>query len=301
MNSLRALGGEEINITGGEPLNYPWLVKSLEIARVLGLRTTLFTCGIAEEDTPRVAQALTAHELRGLISGKVCVSLHGPNADIHDSIAGKEGSFIQAVAFITELVKRDVQVKIHFVAMQPNFREIEEVIDLAYQLGCSEIKIFRFIPQGNGLQNRSWLELPKGDFADFVRTQNRLRKDAKVPVRFGAGSDFCFLAEPSYYPPVCSAGKDTCFIKMTGEVIPCPAFYDLEGWIAGNVNEQSLEDIWRNDMTFGELRGFVHTRMKGKCASCSYVAMCQGRCPAARARGYGSINVGPDPACVADS
>jgi radical SAM protein with 4Fe4S-binding SPASM domain len=299
MNSLRILGGEEINITGGEPLGYSSLFKCLEIAKIHGLRTTLFTCGIPESNASLTDQALIAHELAGLVTGKVCVSLHGPSAEVHDNITNQKGSFAQAVNFIKELVKRGVQTKIHFVAMQPNFREIKEVIRLARMLGCSEVKIFRFMPQGNGRLNREWLELPIADFADFVRTQNALRRDGELPVRFGAGSDFCFLEEPNYRPDVCLAGKDRCFIKVNGDMIPCPAFYDLQGWSAGNIVEQRLEDVWRSDATFRSLREFTPNLLKGKCQSCKHVAVCEGRCPAARARKYGTIEMGPDPACPA--
>ncbi len=96
------------------------------------------------------------------------------------------------------------------------------------------------------------------------------------------------------------AGKDTCFIKVNGDVIPCPAFYDLKDWHGGNIEKQKLEYIWRDDKTFDELRRFDYANLKGICGSCSHVNKCQGRCPAARARAYNNIKTGPDPACPAE-
>jgi len=89
-------------------------------------------------------------------------------------------------------------------------------------------------------------------------------------------------------------------IKITGDVIPCPAFGDLPEWIAGNVLSHRLEGIWKESPVFVRLREFDYRRLQGDCKVCGYAELCGGRCPAQRIRENGDLYKGPDPDCPKD-
>jgi radical SAM protein with 4Fe4S-binding SPASM domain len=86
----------------------------------------------------------------------------------------------------------------------------------------------------------------------------------------------------------CTAGIAACAVTVSGDVVPCPFFRTV---IAGNINEQSLRDIWLSSPVFGELRD----RSKfDTCGSCRYVSYCAG----CRKRAFDTGKLtGHDPGC----
>lgn len=81
----------DVVFTGGEPTLNPLLPQLIERARRLGFSTIgLITNGRLLADAARCEKLLEA----GL--NEVTVSLHGPSAEIHDSITQRRGAFAQA-------------------------------------------------------------------------------------------------------------------------------------------------------------------------------------------------------------
>ena len=83
--------------------------------------------------------------------------------------------------------------------------------------------------------------------------------------------------------------------------MPCPAFADLKDWTAGNIFNNSLEEIWTDSEIFIRLREFDFRRLNGECKGCGFLVTCQGRCPAERIRNNKNFYLGPDPGCPKDA
>ncbi len=88
----------------------------------------------------------------------------------------------------------------------------------------------------------------------------------------------------------CLAGTGVCFISYQGEVFPCGYLPAL----AGNLHEQTLEEIWENAPVFRELRDTDN--LKGKCGYCEFRNICMG----CRARAYAATGdyLDEEPFCV---
>lgn len=293
INDFASLGGKEFIISGGEPLSHPKWQEVIDYAKNKGLTVNLYTCGVMDNKTP----SFIARKIKSTEVDKVSISLHGSSAHTHESITNKTGSFRRTVKLIENLIKRDVTVRVHFVPMAPNVKELEDVVNYCAKLGVHEISILRFVPQGMGLIYKDELNLNKTEFEVLVKdaTEQRCRTDIKVNV--GTPLDFSFLINPKYKPKKCTAGVDKCSIRVNGDVIPCPAFSDLSNYVAGNIFSSSLVQIWKNSPAFTTLRTFTCSNLQGRCRSCIFRSTCCGRCPAQRIRENGNIYQGPDPYC----
>ena len=74
----------------------------------------------------------------------------------------------------------------------------------------------------------------------------------------------------------CLAGQVICLLDVDGNVLPC-SYFPLS---AGNIREQSFQEIWDTSKLMLDMRDFK--AYKGRCGSCEYVNVCGG----CRARAY---------------
>ena len=104
-----------------------------------------------------------------------------------------------------------------------------------------------------------------------LKTEDRKLKDGGVVVHPSSSR-----AGMEAMTKGCLAGSAICFMSHTGEVFPC-------GYLpvsVGNVNHQSLSDIWQDSEVFWRLR--AEDQLEGKCGRCEFKRVCLG----CRARAY---------------
>jgi len=301
IDQLVEIGGQELSISGGEPLLHPNWSDIAIYAKNKGLKIRLFSCGILSKGQKKRKKFLsTIDKISEIGFDSVEITLHAPYAELHDEITTVSGSFRNTYHFIRLLSAKTSSLEINFVPLQINADELEELVDFVIKLKISEsprLNILRFIPQGRGRDNKAWLSLTKEDFGRLLKVILRLSKRKGIDVHLGHPSDFRFLIDNSCAPKPCSAGKEQCMIKITGDVIPCPAFGDMSEWIAGNIFHQTLGSIWKESPVFYHLREFNYEYLDGDCRICNKLELCQGRCPAQRIRENGDLYRGPDPDC----
>ena len=284
------LGGEVIEISGGEPTIHSGLVEIIRCAKDFGLETRLYTSGFHFPE----------HIINSLISldlDKVIFNLQGANRKTHEYITRTEHSFINVIRSI-KMVTKDVWVGVHFVPMKPNFKELKKVIELCSNLNVKEVGILRFVPQGRGEVNRPWLELSRIELRQFVRDLVREFHQSDCPmIRIGNPMNFCSLMDDSIPVQRCHAGLSSCLIKPNGEVAPCPAFKQNSNYVAGNIKNDPLAEIWRFSLIWDLFRLFDSEKLKGPCKSCKHLLLCRGRCHLQRILAFEDIYQGPDPHC----
>jgi radical SAM protein with 4Fe4S-binding SPASM domain len=85
-------------------------------------------------------------------------------------------------------------------------------------------------------------------------------------------------------------GKGFVFVSHTGEI--CPSGF--LPYVAGNVRQDELIEVYRNSPIFRELRD--SSLLKGKCGRCEYKQICGG----SRARAYAMSgdHLAEEPFCV---
>ena len=290
-------GGEEINLSGGEPLLHPNFYEIANYSKERGLTVNVFTCGILSR--PFNEERVNEHveKIKRTKFNEVQITLHAPNEEMHDEITQEQGTFVNTIKFIEKLKSNGENIGVHFVPMDLNVGEFEDLVEYVQYLKLKRLNILRFYPQGRGRFNEAVLALTPETSAHLILKIMELSGNPEFELILGHPSDFRFIVNRSHNPSQCTAGISQCMIKVNGDVLPCPAFGELPDWIAGNIHEKPLSEIWNTSETFSKLRNFNHHRLKGECSVCPYLEKCRGRCPAERIRKNGGFYLGPDPSC----
>ncbi|MBW2062366.1 MAG: radical SAM protein [Deltaproteobacteria bacterium] len=298
VKEFKALGGHILEISGGEPLLYPHLFELLQYAATLDLEVRLYTSGIVSADDRGLIGISSgkANKLKAAGVSRIIFSLQGATSQTHDSIVGASGAHTLVLSDISNIKAAGLWTGVHFVPMAPNYQEIDALMDICWSLRVDELALLRFVPQGRGLKNRSMLEMTLEKFDSFLKLVVQGKKQyPNLNVRVGCPMDFLSLYEEGLKPHPCKAGRCTCLIASSGDVVPCPGFKNSPDFIAGNIYNENLSTIWREG--FKSLREFDYHKLSGMCQGCSNLKWCHGRCAAQRVITYGDLYVGPDPSC----
>jgi len=80
------------------------------------------------------------------------------------------------------------------------------------------------------------------------------------------------MAKTEFNPdePFCGVGIDTCCMVANGNVYPCPGW---QGYVCGNLNEDTLENIWNNSKAMNWVRNIRRGDMS-QCSECSNRDFC---------------------------
>ncbi len=258
------LGLEILSFTGGEPLLHPQLTQMIGLAHSLGVKDIrIFTSGLRfslARAAPMDASVVESLASAGL--SKILFNLQGPSPEIHEKITLTPGSF-RAVMSDTELCKKHgLYVGFHFVPMKYNWDSLPELVHLARDRSVDEIGILMFVPQGRGAANGDRLQLEQKELLAFLALAGDLIKgDGKPKLRLGCPFNSLAALLPSWPEKRCPAGSDMCHVLIDGSVAPCSAFKYEAGFKGGNIQKQSLREIWNQAFdAFQEVRG----RMKAE-------------------------------------
>lgn len=120
---MRARGVESLVFSGGEPTAHAGLPALIALARELGFaRVSVFTNG------RRFADRGYARSLRLAGLDSALVSLHGPDAETHASVAGVAGGFEETLPGIDNLLEQGVDVLLNTVVCKLNYLRLEDLV-----------------------------------------------------------------------------------------------------------------------------------------------------------------------------
>jgi MoaA/NifB/PqqE/SkfB family radical SAM enzyme len=182
-----ARGVTAVHLTGGEPTIHPRFVDVLKLAKKLGMRTSVGTIGTMLRRPDFAASALPYLD-------EALFSIHGPSADIHDAITGRDGSFAQ----VTEALKLAVAHRpgfgtfVNTVITAANIDHLADTVDLVQSMGASLIIISNTTPEGHGENRYQTLAVPLEKLAAILPTIPA--KAGKAIVRF-FGVPMCLLGD----------------------------------------------------------------------------------------------------------
>lgn len=245
LDELAALGAMELTITGGEPLSRS------DFGEILGHAVGRNGFSVKVFSNLTLLDEAMARTIAETGVNRVETTLLGPDARLHDSMAGMNGAFDRTVAGIRLLKDHSVSVAAKTVAMKENVGRLDELYRFAATLGVP----FRhddglFVEAGGG----------RRPLAHRIRDREvrRLRRTA------GEGKSTRIRGS-------CNAAKSVASIGPGGDVYPCGAFPVP----AGNVREQSFGDIWRDSPLMRRIRSLCD-RDYDVCRGCMYDIRCGG-------------------------
>ncbi len=280
------LGVLQLALTGGEPMLRRDLVALCAGARDAGLYSSLITAGTLFTREP--AEALKAAGL-----DHVQISIQSPDAQDNDRIAGNR-SFAKKIAAARLAKELDFPLTINCVLHRQNLDRIEEVLDLALDLGAQRLELANTQYYGWAVANQeallpSWEQLRRGEEA-----VHRFRE------RVGPKLDVLWVLPDLYeeLPKPCMGGwgRTAMVIAPNGDALPCQAASTIPGLQFANVRDHDLETIWSESDAFTRFRGTDW--MHEPCRTCPLERQAQDwggcRCQALRLTGDAAAT---DPVC----
>ncbi|MFQ5833951.1 MAG: radical SAM protein [Candidatus Thorarchaeota archaeon] len=241
------IGGKKICLSGGEPLMYPGFLRVLEHVKRRGLMAIVYTTGIVSEVTSSKLEVVgnPLAESIAALADEVVFGIHGPRT-IHDRLTGVLGSFDLTMDALRKIRDLGARCSIHTVPLHQNIPRLAETVDIALNERVNRLSLLRFVPQGRGLTNRTFLEPTKYDLALMLRKLRSFDDSKRSFLRLGA--PFSFLGFQT-------KGKEcTLGCRMTilpdGTLAICEAFKQLATVQDGpNVFDESLQSAWNCQWT----------------------------------------------------
>jgi AdoMet-dependent heme synthase len=315
-----SLTPKNFSLSGGDPLQRPDVYKIMKYANDLGMKNLLYTTGqiidgknkFDPETGESKIRRITEAEVKKLatLDIKVIFDLQSPDEKTCDKIMQTDGYYDNTIHAINLCKKYGLTVETHFVPMTVNFKHFFDYLELIKSLNIDKSSYLRFVRQGRGHDNPH-LELNKKQFKDlqfmFLQAEEEYSPNL---IRLGHPIDRRFLISPKYKVPVCRGATDAPLIHPEGSVVMCPAWKELTRFRAGNIREQTLEDVMKNNPFYNIFHDFIHAdgwkNLVGKCQDCPYLSQCRGGCVAQRLIHHvgkaqipleEAIKIGADPMC----
>lgn len=250
------LGIQQVSFTGGEPCLRKDLTELIRYAQSAGLYVNLITSGVglSEKSLDEIVEAGADH---------IQLSFQDADAAGAKNICGVDA--LEKKKKIAALIaKKPVAFTVNLVIHRENHPRLQNMIDMAVELGAQKIEVAHVQFNGWALKNRARLmpgeEMVRESVALLARNQESLKGRVRI--------DYVL---PDYYaetPKPCMGGwaKKMLLVDPLGLAAPCHSAQTIPGFTRPSVREQSLGDIWFSSPLFNAFRG--EDWMTEPCRSC---------------------------------
>lgn len=259
INELYENNTEEIYISGGEPLLYPYIDEVILYANSLGIKVTLATNALE-----------ISNHLYAIKKGVqlVSISLDGIG-ETHDKFRGVDGAFENCVEMFKLLKKNNIKTRISAMIWKENYEQLEDIISLAKECGVSKVNLAFLIPEGRA-KNDDTIKMPIDKYKEIIDKVNNLKKRYKSDEFDIELRRTNILDEHSID---CPGGKNLIHINVNGKVAPC-------SWIAKIDKENRYSAYWPKSSISDCIKKFESFRecvklRKEKYSYCGCVALSQ--------------------------
>ena len=264
LEDLKNCGVFNLALSGGEPLLHPDFDLIASTAVKLGFSVGVGTNG-------KIIDDVYAKKLKDMKLSRVQISLDGSTAKTHDKFRGINGMFDEAIEAIRILVKSGINTNVCMTPTKENFKELEQVIDLAYKMGVRGFNLSQFVPMNKEMEN---LDLSNAEWKEVMELWYRKKVEYKKQMNFTAHEAQLILVDSAYKSMKgfigCQAGIGNGCILSDGTVLPC-VMLNLS---LGNVKDKPFHKIWEESENVRALRDRTH--LQGKCGNCKNILKCGG-------------------------
>jgi len=251
------MGAERITFSGGEPMLHPDFLKAVVRANCKGLKVRILSNLLLLDDNKLATlKECHIHEIQ--------TSLYSTEPTIHDAITQIFGSCERTKQGIAKLTQYGIPVFISCPITTINKNSYPVVLDFAKRFGASSVPDNMILAQSDG--NGKNLEYRLNIDEALQVIQDILDNDTAYDhERFSPNYNNIEEALPCVQN-ICS---DAICINAKGEVIPQPEWYK----VLGDLNNQTLKDIWENSPEIKSLRE-INLKRFPKCESCPAIQFC---------------------------
>ena len=279
------MGVLQIHLSGGEPVVRRDLEQLVARCRENEIYTNLITAGVLLDEARLAALAKAGLE-------HVQLSIQDSRAQTADKIGGYKGGHAKKLAVAKLVRAAGLPLTVNAVVHRQNLDHLDEIVDLAVDLGARRLEVAHTQYYGWAYANRAAL-MPT---PDQVTHANAVVAEARERLKGVLTIDYVV---PDYYakrPKACMGGWGRQFLNVTptGKVLPCHAAESITDMTFETVRERRLPEIWTDGPAFQRFRGTDW--MPEPCRSCDRREIDFGgcRCQAFALTGDAAAT---DPAC----
>ena len=229
---VRDAGVAMFDIEGGEPF--------VRFERLLGLVDAIDDrCEIWVNTTGSGVEPGMMEKLKGAGLFGGMVSIHSPDAKIHDDFTGKHGSFETACSILGTCRRLGMVAAFNTVLSEDEIKSggIGRIMALARDLDCDYVQLIHPKPAGVWLGRKEDMQTDES-VIQMVRKEH-LRYNS--PQKRSCPSLAAQVFEEAEHVLGCTSGAiDRFYVGASGEVQPCE-FLNIS---FGNVNEESFDEIY---------------------------------------------------------
>lgn len=253
------LGCEKVTFTGGEPTMHKDVAVLLQYCVDKAIRAKLETNALL----------LRQHHnqlLRLIIANKDLLYLY-VSYDLADQrgITDAEHDFVRDV--VLELHHSGVDVRLQTTLTEVNIADLDQLIELSRDYGVRQRIFLGHSVSGNGASLTPFDLDFVLDLYAHLRSLN-LNMDLELPPLVSG-----------QVQTGCGWGLHRCEIMSNGDVTTCgPVTFTMTHFVAGNLNEKSLREIWTESEYFSQMRQVTQADFQGVCGKCLYWEECRGSC-----------------------
>lgn len=265
-------------MTGGEPLAN----KRVVFHGIKRLRQAGITVGINSTLIP--LKPKDASFLKEIGVSGVLTSILGPDAESHDAITQKPGSFDKTIRGIKLLQEAGMAVTANMVVSQANLHLMEQTASLAKSMGMKSFCSTRAACPANCTDFRD-LALSLDEFRTYLERLYNIGQELNLTVDALEGYPLCGIKEVNLLSEFtsrrCLAGVTSLTVGPDCLIRPCSHMDE----VYGDLTTEDLDAIWAkmNQWRTGAM-------LPETCKTCELVAHCGGGCRMEAKMIKGSIN-----------
>jgi radical SAM protein with 4Fe4S-binding SPASM domain len=303
VDDFAQMGGETLVLSGGEPLENPFVYDLIGHSKRKLAQLQVYTSGY-------LLNGENVTKLRSLHVDTLYITING-NETTHDFLTDSAGSYRRSTLGLKRAAEEGIRVSVSFIPMKVNWREWKLVLQTANELGAKELRFIDFMPQGRGWDNRAILEPSPKEYQMFLEELASDLPDLmhSTNIEVSSSGNFAFLIDDESFPlPTCSAGRTGLTITPDGYIIPCLGCRTEPGsmkpakeYVLGRYRlspENFLDRVWRTSIVLNRFRDQTPNKLLGKCRNCLDLPKCKGGCPIRRKMQSGDMMTGPDNRCI---
>lgn len=268
IDSMASIGVETIGWTGGEPLLREDLDDLIAYASQKKIRSTITTNAVLLDYN-------RAKSLKEAGNRAIQISIDGSTAERNRRMRGATDEqfekILDAIRICREL---KIRITLATVLGRENLDDAPNMLELAKREGVDLIRFCCYAPVGRGkrkdVRDRFEFDGSLKALYRFVQ-QAQAQDDVMVDWDVGFGP-----LPPDYTFHQCIAGKETFYLKATGDIYPCTSL-TYSQFLVGNVRRTLLEELWQS-AKMREASSLQTDGLEGYCRTCDNLAACRGGC-----------------------
>lgn len=236
LEQMKELGVFIVTFSGGEFFMHPNAMDYLRMASDKGFAIRVFS-NLAKNEPEDLDELLNYNVF------SVETSLHGADAETHDSFTQSSGSFERTLNSIRRLRQLGIPVIAKTCWTKHNWHQSEEVMAMCQELDVEFRGTTYIQSRQNGREDNLAERMDDEQVIRFYKHEDKTRNTGKDK---SVGADKSEILEKN----VCGAASKTFRVDPYGDIFPC-----VEVQVAaGNVRSKALNEIWHHSDILNTLR-----------------------------------------------